>query len=48
MMYQFFQELGLKATDEALARVERLIGHPPRRFEDFVAETAAAWGSGAG
>ena len=46
MMYQFFQERGLKATDEALARVERLIGRPPRRFEDFVAETAAAWKSG--
>ena len=46
MMYQFFQDHGLKATAEALARVERLIGHPPRRFEDFVAETAAAWKSG--
>ena len=46
MMYQFFQEHGLRASNEALARVERLIGHPPRRFEDFVAETAAAWKSG--
>jgi uncharacterized protein YbjT (DUF2867 family) len=46
MMYQFFQEHGLRARDEALARVETLIGHPPRRFEDFVAETAAAWKGG--
>lgn len=43
MMYDFFQREGLKATDEALARIERVLGKPPRSFADFARETAAAW-----
>ena len=43
LMYQFFQEKGLLATPEDLARLTALLGHPPRRFEDFAAETARAW-----
>lgn len=42
-MYAFFQEQGLKATPEALARQTRLLGHAPRAFEAYAAETAAAW-----
>jgi uncharacterized protein YbjT (DUF2867 family) len=43
LMYQFFQEKGLIATPADLARLTELLGHPPRRFEDFAAETARAW-----
>jgi uncharacterized protein YbjT (DUF2867 family) len=43
LMYQFFQEKGLKATAQDVARQTELLGHPPRRFEDFAAETARAW-----
>ena len=43
LMYQFFQEKGLKATVQDVARQTELLGHPPRRFEDFAAETARAW-----
>ncbi len=42
-MYQFFQEKGLKATPEDVARLTALLGHAPRKFEDFAAETARAW-----
>jgi uncharacterized protein YbjT (DUF2867 family) len=43
MMYAFFQKNGLKATPADIDRQTRLLGHPPRRFEDFAKETAAAW-----
>lgn len=43
LMYAFFQEHGLKATAEDVERQTALLGHPPRRFEDFAAETARAW-----
>lgn len=42
-MYAFFQERGLKATPADIERQTRLIGHAPRRFEDFAAETAKGW-----
>ena len=42
-MYVYFQQQGLKATPEAIARQTQLLGHPPRSFESFAAETAAAW-----
>jgi uncharacterized protein YbjT (DUF2867 family) len=45
LMYQFFQEHGLKATPEDIERQTRLLGHPPRRFEDFAQETARVWGA---
>lgn len=45
LMYAFFQEKGLRATRADVARVTKLLGHPPRRFEDFAAETAMAWRS---
>lgn len=43
LMYAFFQEKGLKATPADVARLTALLGHSPRRFDDFAAETARAW-----
>lgn len=47
LMYQFFQQNGFTATREDIERQTRLLGHPPRRFEDYARETAAAWKSSA-
>jgi uncharacterized protein YbjT (DUF2867 family) len=44
-MYAFFQESGLIASADAIARQTRLIGHAPRPFDAFVTETAGAWTS---
>lgn len=43
LMYQFFQEKGLKGTPEDIARQTKLTGHAPRAFEDFATETARMW-----
>jgi uncharacterized protein YbjT (DUF2867 family) len=43
LMYQFFQEKGLKATPADLERLTALLGRAPRRFDEFAAETARAW-----
>jgi uncharacterized protein YbjT (DUF2867 family) len=43
LMYAYFQENGLKGTPEAVATLTALLGHPPRRFDEFAAETARAW-----
>ena len=43
MMYEHFQKNGLKASPEAIARQTALLGHPPRDFETFASESAAAW-----
>jgi uncharacterized protein YbjT (DUF2867 family) len=43
LMYAFFQEHGLKATAEDVERQTGLLGHAPRLFEAFAAETARAW-----
>ena len=42
-MYAYFQECGFKASPEAMTRLTNLLGHPPRSFEMFATETAAAW-----
>ena len=42
-MYRYFQESGFKASSEAIARLTAMLGHAPRSFEAFAAETAAAW-----
>jgi uncharacterized protein YbjT (DUF2867 family) len=42
-MYEHFQQQGLIASDEAIARQTRLTGHAPRPFDVFARETAAAW-----
>jgi uncharacterized protein YbjT (DUF2867 family) len=43
LMYRHFQEKGLRGSDADVAAVTQALGHPPRRFEDFAAETAKAW-----
>jgi uncharacterized protein YbjT (DUF2867 family) len=42
-MYAYFQEKGLKATPETIERQTRMIGHVPRSFAAFAAETSAQW-----
>lgn len=42
-MYHYFQTEGFRASDEAIRRQAELLGHAPRTFEPFAAETAAAW-----
>jgi uncharacterized protein YbjT (DUF2867 family) len=39
-MYRHFAEHGLVASATEIAECERLLGHPPRRYADFVAEIA--------
>ncbi len=43
MMYQHFQESGLQASPEDIARQTKLLGHALRAFDAFAAETAASW-----
>ncbi len=43
MMYAYFQRHGLVATAHDLELLSKVLGHPPRRFADFVAEIAPAW-----
>jgi uncharacterized protein YbjT (DUF2867 family) len=43
LMYAFFQEKGLKGAPADVTRLTALLGHPPRRFDEFAAETARAW-----
>jgi uncharacterized protein YbjT (DUF2867 family) len=43
LMFEFFQRHGCRATTDELDRVAKLLGHEPRRYEDFVRETAVAW-----
>lgn len=43
LMYAFFQEHGLKASQEELEKQQAIIGHEPRSFSDFVAELAQGW-----
>ena len=43
LMYAHFQKHGLAATADDVARLTKILGHPPRRFEDFAAETARTW-----
>ena len=43
LMYAMFQKKGLKATPAQLAETRTILGREPRKFSDFVRETAAAW-----
>ena len=43
LMYEHFQAHGLKGTGEDVERQTALLGHPPRPFDEFAAETARAW-----
>jgi len=43
MMFQGYLERGFVADENDLAALTKLLGHPPRRYEDFARETAQAW-----
>ncbi len=43
MMFQGYLERGFIATPAELAAFQKLLGHAPRSYADFAAETAAQW-----
>ncbi len=43
VMFEHFQQQGLRATDEEVAELTALLGRPPRSYDRFVAEVAAEW-----
>lgn len=43
LMMHRYQQDGAAATDEDIARLTTLLGHPPRSYRDFATVTAAAW-----
>ncbi len=45
LMFVRQQAHGMKASPEAVARMAELLGHAPRTYRDFAAETAKAWQS---
>jgi uncharacterized protein YbjT (DUF2867 family) len=45
IMYQFFQENGMIASKDDLEKMQKLLGHKPRTFDDFVKEITVAWRS---
>lgn len=46
LMYAYFQKNGLIARPEDQKRQEKLLGHAPRNYENFVKETALMWKNG--
>ena len=45
MMYAHFQEKGFKAEPSDIEKLTKRLGHAPRSFEDYAAETARVWGA---
>ena len=45
IMYEHFQQHGLKAETSDFEMQARILGRTPRTFDDYVAETAARWRS---
>jgi uncharacterized protein YbjT (DUF2867 family) len=43
IMFGYFQMHGMLATPEELEEQREIIGHEPRRFEEFVAELTNVW-----
>lgn len=43
LMFEHFLEHGLVASEEDIATMSHLLGHAPRTFGEFVAETVASW-----
>ena len=43
MMFQGYLERGFVASDEDMKTLTTLLGHTPRRYEDFAKETALEW-----
>jgi len=42
-MYHYFQTQGFSAAEGSVARLTTLLGHAPRSFDAYAAETAQAW-----
>ena len=45
LMFARFLEHGFLSTEEDIASMSHVLGHAPRLYDDFVAETVAAWGA---
>ncbi len=45
LMLERFHSNGMAAKPESVARLTELLGHPPRTYRDFAAETAKDWRS---
>jgi uncharacterized protein YbjT (DUF2867 family) len=45
IMYEFFQANGMIASKDGLEKMQKLLGHKPRTFDDFVRETTMEWRS---
>jgi uncharacterized protein YbjT (DUF2867 family) len=45
IMYEFFQENGMIASKDDLEKMQKLLGHKPRTFDDFVKEITVEWRS---
>lgn len=45
VMYRFFQDIGMIALKDDLEKMEKLLGHEPRTFDDFVKEITVEWRS---
>ncbi|HEY2830433.1 MAG TPA: NAD(P)H-binding protein [Thermoanaerobaculia bacterium] len=43
IMYRHYQDHGMKMEKAELVEQERILGHDPRRFDDFAAAAARAW-----
>jgi len=43
MMFQGYFDRGFASTETEVARVTNLLGHAPRSYDDFAAETARLW-----
>jgi hypothetical protein len=43
MMFQGYLERGFVAKDGDIETLTKLLGHAPRRYEDFAKETVEAW-----
>jgi uncharacterized protein YbjT (DUF2867 family) len=43
LMFQGYQDRGFVPSEADVATLTSVIGHAPRRYEDFVGETAAEW-----
>jgi uncharacterized protein YbjT (DUF2867 family) len=43
MMYEFFQDTGMIASNDDLEKMQKLLGHEPRTFDDFAKEITVEW-----
>jgi hypothetical protein len=43
MMFEGYLERGFVAEDGDVEKLTKLLGHAPRRYEDFAKETSSQW-----